>query len=215
MTSITASDTIQYSNDTYISAYNGYPPTKLKEISLTDSYTGSWRIVFDYSCCSDSGAGSECYNTPVYFQLYKNGFPYGTFLTTYSCSWNTQLQDFTNINIASTDKIQIYGYMSDAYADTTLTIKNFRIEFTSTVSTGNASFASTPSGATIWVDGTSTGITTPNTITNLSVGTHSYKLSLAGYNVSSGNFTTTAGTTTTIPTILLTGTAMAFLTAGD
>lgn len=55
---------------------------------------------------------------------------------------------------------------------------------------------------------------TLTTITNLSVGSHTYRLVLTGYNAAIGSFATIAGTTTNVSTIL-SGTAMAFLVAGD
>ena len=67
--------------------------------------------------------------------------------------------------------------------------------------TGGASFTSTPSGARVWIDGTDSGSNTPITITGLSDISHAYRLVLAGYADSTGNFTVIAGQTTTVPLV--------------
>jgi hypothetical protein len=66
----------------------------------------------------------------------------------------------------------------------------------STPTTGNLAVVSTPVGAQIWVDGTNTGKVTPDTVKNLSAGTHSLTLKLDGYkdSVQTG-ITITAGQT--------------------
>lgn len=48
--------------------------------------------------------------------------------------------------------------------------------------TGSIFIQSAPSGAQIWVDGVNSNKVTPDSITNLSVGTHSFTLKLTGYN---------------------------------
>jgi len=48
--------------------------------------------------------------------------------------------------------------------------------------TGSASFTSNPPGAEIYIDGENQLVRTPATLTNVSVGTHTYTLKLAGYN---------------------------------
>jgi hypothetical protein len=69
--------------------------------------------------------------------------------------------------------------------------------------TGSISFASTPSGADIYLDGTLQTPKTPTTITNVSVGNHSYILRLSGYNDAAGTVTVTAGLTTTVSVTLV------------
>lgn len=73
-----------------------------------------------------------------------------------------------------------------------------------TPTTGDACLKSTPSGASIEIDGTATGKTTAlsigtctsaNIVSNLSPGSHSYKLTLTGYQDKTGTFTVTAGQT--------------------
>jgi hypothetical protein len=49
------------------------------------------------------------------------------------------------------------------------------------VTTGTLFVQSTPTGAQIWVDGTNTGKVTPDSVKNLSAGTHSLTLKLDGY----------------------------------
>jgi hypothetical protein len=77
------------------------------------------------------------------------------------------------------------------------------IDATLTLSTGSASFTSTPSGATIYIDDTlQIGITTPSAnITGLSPGTnnHTYKLALDGYADATGTFSVSPETNTAIP----------------
>jgi hypothetical protein len=50
-----------------------------------------------------------------------------------------------------------------------------------TPTTGTLVVQSTPAGAQIWVDGTNTGKVTPDSVKNLSAGTHSFTLKLDGY----------------------------------
>lgn len=80
----------------------------------------------------------------------------------------------------------------------------------STPTTGNLAVVSTPVGAQIWVDGTNTGKITPDTVKNLSAGTHSLTLKLDGYkdSVQTG-ITITAGQTAS-RTITLTRAAFTF-----
>ncbi len=73
-----------------------------------------------------------------------------------------------------------------------------------TPTTGSVCLKSTPSGASIEVDGTATGKTTAlstggcvsaNIVDNLSPGSHNYKLTLIGYQDKTGSFTIVAGQT--------------------
>lgn len=85
---------------------------------------------------------------------------------------------------------------------------------TLTQSTGSVSFTSTPSGARIFINDIDQIVYTPNTISGLSAGSYTYKLTLVGYTDATGPFSITVGQTTNVSTIL-SGTAMAFLAAGD
>jgi phage replication-related protein YjqB (UPF0714/DUF867 family) len=64
--------------------------------------------------------------------------------------------------------------------------------------TGDISFTSTPTGATILVDGVSTGLVTPSSVTNLIPGTHSYTLSLSGYYDATGSVTVLGGSSSPV-----------------
>lgn len=71
------------------------------------------------------------------------------------------------------------------------------VNATLTLSTGSVTISSTPSGATIYLDGSGTSSgTTGATISGLSPGTHSYILILAGYANATGTFSITANTNT-------------------
>lgn len=58
---------------------------------------------------------------------------------------------------------------------------------------GTVNMTSTPSGAKIYMDDIDTGQITPATITNLSVGSHTYKLTYSGYYDKTGSFLISAG----------------------
>ena len=62
------------------------------------------------------------------------------------------------------------------------------ISMTPLPSTGDLDISSIPPGAEIYIDGADQYIITPSTITGLSPGTHSYKLTLAGYFNAVGSF---------------------------
>jgi len=68
--------------------------------------------------------------------------------------------------------------------------------------TGSISVSSIPTGAQIFLDGSSTGQNTPNTFTGISAGQHEVVLKLAGYQDFSQTVTVTAGQTTTVTATL-------------
>jgi hypothetical protein len=78
--------------------------------------------------------------------------------------------------------------------------------------TGTLAISSSPSGASIFVDGTSKGIT-PGSLT-LAAGTYSLRLSLTSYQDYTANFTITVGQTTTLnPTLIkISGSVPTYLT---
>ena len=79
-----------------------------------------------------------------------------------------------------------------------------------TPTTGNLAVVSTPAGAQIWVDGTNSGKVTPDTVKNLSAGTHALILKLDGYkDTAQSSISITAGSTTN-RTITLTRAASTF-----
>ena len=78
------------------------------------------------------------------------------------------------------------------------------------VTTGTLFVQSAPTGAQIWVDGTNTGKVTPDSVKNLSAGTHSLTLKLDGYkDTVQTNVTITAGFTTS-KLITLTSASLTF-----
>ena len=76
------------------------------------------------------------------------------------------------------------------------------VTLTPIVTTGSISFASSPSGADIYLDNTIQTPKTPSTITNVSAGSHTYKLSLTGYADATGSVTVVAGQTATVSVTL-------------
>ncbi len=74
-----------------------------------------------------------------------------------------------------------------------------------TLLSSNASFSSTPSDASIYIDNIlQTGVTTPVTIIGIIPGSHTYKLTLLGYVDDTGTFDAPAGETINISRTLLT-----------
>ncbi len=120
-TVITSSDTIQYSSDDAVSTTEGVY-TKVKEIVMTDSYTGSWKINFDMR------SNNDLETTTVYARIYKNGVAYGTEQTTVFFDFVTKTQTFTGISINSGDLIQIYARTSESPTYSSR-VMNFRIMF--------------------------------------------------------------------------------------
>jgi hypothetical protein len=70
-------------------------------------------------------------------------------------------------------------------------------------STGSILLQSTPTGASIFVDGNNTGKVTPDSVTNLSAGTRTVRLSLTGYEDTTFTVTVTAGIRTSVPHVQL------------
>lgn len=64
--------------------------------------------------------------------------------------------------------------------------------------TGSIQISSVPNGARIYIDEIDTGILTPNVVSGLSVGSHSYRLKLTGYNDKTNSFNIIAGQTVNI-----------------
>ncbi len=69
----------------------------------------------------------------------------------------------------------------------------FVAPFSDTTILGSVKLSSTPSGATIWLDGTNTKKTTPEILEGLTPGKHSLKLTLDGYNDYTGSVNITSG----------------------
>jgi len=116
---IVASNNIKYSNDSVIN-YNAGVPSKIKEITITENYIGSWNISFELDKVAVGGAN-------VYAQIYKNNVVYGTLAATTFDTFVTFSEVFSNITILSGDKIQLYGYIDPGV--TSANVQNFRIRF--------------------------------------------------------------------------------------
>jgi len=69
--------------------------------------------------------------------------------------------------------------------------------FDITASVGSISCTTTPSGASVALDGVSLGVVTPVTLTDVSAGSHTVTFTLSGYNSCQASVTVTAGSTAT------------------
>lgn len=67
---------------------------------------------------------------------------------------------------------------------------------------GSISFASTPSGAQVFLDGQDQGMVTPATLTNVPIGSHAFTLKLAGYNDHTGTVEVLENQTSTVTATL-------------
>jgi len=114
---IVASNNIKYSDNSE-SSTNSLVLVKLKEITITENYSGSWRILFTLF------TGNPV--TSVSAILYKNNVSYGTVRSVVGGS-SIFTEDFTNISIISGDKIQIYGKADGIIA--IATVYDFSIRF--------------------------------------------------------------------------------------
>lgn len=114
---IVASDTIQYSSDSEVGTYSYPTLQKLKEITINENLTGSWKINFEMASGVNTVAG----------QIYKNDIPYGSLQTTSSTSFVLYSETFSFTNIQKGDKISLYGRGS--YSLNAVSLKNFRIMF--------------------------------------------------------------------------------------
>src|SRR3972149_7739932 len=80
---------------------------------------------------------------------------------------------------------------------------SFNINLVSNTTTGALSILSNPTGADIFMDGEDKKMTTPATISGLTPGHHTYKLTLSGYEEITGSFLMTLGQTTLLqPTFI-------------
>ena len=97
-----------------------------------------------------------------------------------------------------TIKLTKPGYYDWSSTVTVIAGTTTPIAATLTMITGSISVTSTPPGAIIFLDGTSTGTITPAILTNIIPGTHTIKLTKAGYYDWSASVTVTAGTATPV-----------------
>ncbi len=97
-------------------------------------------------------------------------------------------------------QLVLAGYQYYTQTITVSTTALTTVDAVLTLSTGSVTISSTPTGATIYLDGsgTSSGTTTPGgtIISGLSPGTHSYTLVLTGYINATGTFPITASANT-------------------
>ncbi|PWB49612.1 MAG: hypothetical protein C3F06_13650, partial [Candidatus Methanoperedenaceae archaeon] len=116
---ISASGTVQYSNDSEVSTYTTTTDLQ-KRINVNQNYSGSWRISYDHYSYTSSTS---------HIGVYKNGVLYGTAHTSdeYPLGWNTISEDFTNITIIKDDIIDVYTWHS-GFANS-MRVRNFRILF--------------------------------------------------------------------------------------
>lgn len=75
---------------------------------------------------------------------------------------------------------------------------------------GNVTVTSIPPGASIIIDNVAQGIT-PNTISDLTHGSHTYKLTLTGYNIATGSFEIVSDQTTNLDVELVETTSSVFI----
>lgn len=71
-------------------------------------------------------------------------------------------------------------------------------QYSTTPTVGSISVSSSPSGARIWLDGTDSGKTTPVTLTEVTTGSHTIKLTISGYQDYTTTVSVTSGQTTSV-----------------
>lgn len=118
-----ASDTLQYSSDAEVTS-SATNFALVKSITMTNSYTGSWRIKFDIRDAADGGTPGT-----TIAKIYKNSIAYGTQRATNSVSYVTYSEDFTSISITSGDTIEIWIYTTSILPVGVAGTQNFRIYF--------------------------------------------------------------------------------------
>ncbi len=113
-----------------------------------------------------------------------------------------------DINISiSADKYNTLNDYKYVFSDTTL--QEYLVPTPVVPTTGSILFVTIPVGAHIFIDGKDTGQLTAGscscaTVSGLSAGDHSYKLTLSGYNDSTGTITVQGGSTVTVPITMTT-----------
>jgi len=159
----------------WVSTYNGNPQpgqTITINAQLTPSaQTGNIQVVSSPSGAMVTLDRSKTANTPYTFY----NIPVGTHeITIYMSGY----QDFyTDVNVNNGQTAYINAVLQP------------------TVTTGTLSVSSSPSGAAVYVDGSYRGVTSTS-VGNLVPGSHSVRLTLAGYQDWNGAVSISAGTTT-------------------
>jgi len=100
-------------------------------------------------------------------------------------------------------KLTLSGYLDNTGLFSIVAASTTEISVQMISTTGNLSISSIPSGARIFIDNIDQNILTPNTITGLSAGDHTYRLTLLNYQDRTGSFTINSGQTTIISTNLI------------
>lgn len=123
MTTINTGDTIRYSSDAEVASLE-LSYVKLKTLTMTDDYTGNWRIKFDLS--GDNVEAGDVYG---YGRIYKNGVAYGTEMSKLAYGFQTFSEDFTSISIANGDTIELWAKLGSRPSYEYVYVRNFRIMF--------------------------------------------------------------------------------------
>jgi len=110
---------VKYSNISTASTTSA-TPILLKDITITENYTGSWRIIYDLT---SSSAINHAYS-----QIYINNVSYGSIQSALCCTTTEANETFTDIHITYGDVLQVYGYREAAVSSTT-SVSNFKILF--------------------------------------------------------------------------------------
>jgi hypothetical protein len=121
--------------------------------------------------------------------------------TTDTNGFATFRMDEGTINVSiSKSGYNTYSTAESLYMDRNITYSVVPIPPTPTV--GNIEFVSIPVGATILIDGKTTGQITPVVITGISAGEHTWTLKLTGYNDSSSKVIVLSGATVSVYTTM-------------
>jgi hypothetical protein len=159
----------------YTTTYNGNPGSG-QTIPITATLTPSPQVGGVQVTSSPTGA------TALLDDVYSGTTPY----------------TFTNVPVGS-HTIQVYFSGYQTFYTTTSVQKGMTSYVSATLSPivtiGSLSITSSPTGASVYVDGTYRGVT-PTVVGNLQQGTHSVELAKAGYKSLQTQFTITAGQTT-------------------
>ena len=111
-----------------------------------------------------------------------------------------------NVPIGShTVKLTKSGYNDVSSTVTVSSGQTSSVSKTLATQTGSISVSSNPSGANVYLDGTSKG-TTPTTLHNVPIGSHTVKLTKSGYNDVSSTVTVSSGQTSSVSKTLATQT---------
>jgi len=176
------------------SGYNDYTTT----VTVANGATTPVDVTLVASAPSPSGGSIAISSIPTGAAVYLDNVARGTTPTT-----------LTGVTAAThTVKVSLAGYQDVTKTVTVVAGQTTQVTATlpaGTTGTGSLTVASVPSGATVFLDGTSRG-TTPATLTGISAGPHTLKLSKAGYQDNSLQVTVATGKTTPISLTLQQGT---------